>query len=96
MYLNMRGRGLGADDELARIRDERAQVEAEIRRLQSGGAARPGGFTAAPALATAPASPPPLAMQPFGGVIPSWAPKAALGGALLILGLMFMPGGRRR
>lgn len=59
MYARMNGLGLVAtpDQELARIRAERAQVDAEIARLASGGAAVPGGFQPQLAITVPPPSP---------------------------------------
>ena len=80
-------RGFGAD-ELERIRSERSQVEAEIKRLQAGGTSRPGGFRPAPPMVAMAAGPPPaLAIGPA----PSWMPKLILGGAVALVAFMLIP-----
>ena len=97
----LRARGMGflgqssATAELEKIRAERAQVEAEIRRLESGGAPMAGGFQAAPALpAAASIAPVAASIQPFQipsfSKLPSWVVPAAGVVGLIGLGWIFL------
>jgi len=78
------GMGLGSRAELTRVKAERAEVEAEIRRLQSGGRAIPGGFRVGVRRAEdlariAPLPPPPSLTQKYA------LPGLVIGGGLAAL-----------